>query len=101
MAGTDRDDTSANARRLIAKYSRALKPMSAEEAMLAAAANPAAIKSRGSWKTAAERVSTMRKTFGIIARMAGDECGPDRYIVAIANDGELVRRPAIHRTQLV
>jgi hypothetical protein len=48
MAGTDHDGTSANARRLIAKNSRALKPVSAEEAMLAAAANPADIKSRGS-----------------------------------------------------
>jgi ribosomal protein L44E len=101
MAGTDRDDTSANARRLIARDARAVKPMSAEEAMLAATANPAAIKSRGSWKTAAERVSTMRKTFGFITRVAGDECGPEGYIAAIANDGELVWRPAVHRTQLV
>ena len=101
MSGTTRDDTSANAKRLIAKGTRAAKPMSAKEAIEAAKASPAAIKSRTGWKTAADRVTTMRKTFGFIPRLAGDKEGPEGYIAAFAEDGSLIWRPPVHRTQLV
>jgi uncharacterized protein Veg len=101
MSGTDRDDTTANAKRLIVKDTRGAKAMSAKEAIECAAASSVATKSRNGWKTAAERVTTIRKTFEFVPRSAGDKHGPEGYVAAVEEGGGLVWRPTVHHTQVV
>jgi hypothetical protein len=99
MAGTVRDNTTANAKRAMPKDTRGTKRMSVAEAVCCAASGAASVKSRAGWQLAATRVATMRKTFGFVPRVFG-ETQPEGYTAAVAESGALVWRPTVHDTHV-